>query len=124
MKTILLVDDDRDVLNYLQDTLTFFGYNVIAEPDAGPALSVIRKGVAVDLVVTDYTMPGMDGLTFLTQVRSLAPSVPVVVLSGNDSIESHLRSLDLDGFDYVFKPVRLAELSGIVKAALERTISH
>ncbi len=124
MKTILLVEDDRDVLNYLQDTLTFFGYNVIAEPDAGPALSVIRNGAAVDLVVTDYTMPGMDGLAFLTQVRSLVPSVPVVVLSGNDSIESHLRSLDMDGFDYIFKPVRLAELSGIVKAALERPISH
>lgn len=124
MKTILLVDDDVDVLRYLQETLTLMGYKVIAKLDAGPALFVISEGHPVDLVITDYTMPGMDGVTFLTQVRNLAPTVPVVVLSGNDSIESHLRSLALDGFDYIFKPVRTAELSGIVKAALERAISH
>ncbi len=122
MKTILLVDDDLDVLSYLKDALTSFGYNVIAKPDAEPALSDIRKGVAVDLVIADYTMPGMDGLTFLTRMRSLVPLAPMIVLSGNDSIESHLKSLNLDGFDYFFKPIQSAELRSIVKAALEREI--
>jgi len=119
MKTILLVDDERDVLSYLEDTLEFFGYKVIAKSDAEPALDVMRQGVAVDLVVTDYMMPGMDGVTFLTEVRRLAPTIPVIVLSGNEAIESHLRSLNLDGFDYLFKPVRSAELHSSVKAALE-----
>jgi two-component system response regulator AauR len=122
MKTILLVEDDPDVLSYLKDTITFFGYTVIAKPDAESALSAIRKGAALDLVVTDYTLPGMDGVTFLRRLRSLAPSVPVVVLSGNDSIESYLRSLNLNNFDYVFKPVRSTELRTIMKAALEKDI--
>ena len=123
MKTILLVDDDPDVLSYLEDTLSFFGYNVVAKTDAEPALSVIRQGTAIDLVVTDYTMPGMDGVTFLTEVRNLVPSVPVVVLSGNDSIESHLRSLNLDSFDYLFKPFRSNELRSVVKGALDKEVS-
>jgi DNA-binding response OmpR family regulator len=123
MKTILLVDDDPDVLSYLEDTLAFFGYNVVAKTDAEPALSVIRQGTAIDLVVTDYTMPGMDGVTFLTEVRNLVPSVPVVVLSGNDSIESHLRSLNLDSLDYLFKPFRSNELRSVVKGALDKEVS-
>ncbi len=120
MKTILVVDDDPDVTSYVKDFLIHFGYSVIARQDPASALSVIREGGTVDLVVTDYSMPGMDGVTFLTQLRTLLPGTPVVLFSGNDSIESHLRSLNLGDFDYIFKPVRAMELRSTVKAALER----
>jgi len=123
VKTILLVDDDCDVLSCLEDALISSGYNVIAQPHAEPALAVLKQGIVIDIVVTDYTMPGMHGGTFLKEVRRLVPSVPMVVLSGNDSIESHLRSLNLNGFDYLFKPIRSVELLGVVKAALDRDIS-
>jgi DNA-binding NtrC family response regulator len=121
MKTILLVDDDRDVLSYLEDTLSMLGYYVIPKPDAASALSIIREGTKIDLVVTDYRMPGMDGHEFFTQLKQALPSVPVIIITGHSSVETYLKSLSLGLSDYVSKPVEPKELDRIVKAALRRT---
>jgi two-component system response regulator GlrR len=121
MKTILLVDDDRDILSYLEDTLTTFGYHVIPKPDALSALAAIQEGTKVDLVVTDYRMPGMNGHEFFTALRRVLPSVPVIMLTGHGSVETYLKSLSLGLCDYVSKPVEAKELDRIVKAALRRS---
>ena len=121
MKTILLVDDDRDVLSYLEDALSTLGYNVIPKPDARSALAVIQEGVKVDLVVTDYTMPGMGSHEYFTALKQSMPSVPIIILTGYNSgnIEKNLLSIGL--FEYVSKPVDSRDLDRIVKAALERS---
>jgi CheY-like chemotaxis protein len=62
MKTLLLVDDELENLRSLGEILNHLGYKVIIKPDANAGLSVIREGIPVDLVITDYRMPGMDGL--------------------------------------------------------------
>lgn len=121
MKTILLVDDDRDILSYLEDTLTTFGYQVIPKLDAVSALAVIREGTRVDLVVTDYRMPGMDGHEFFTALKQAVPTMPVIILTGHGSVETYLKSLSLGLYDYVSKPVEPKELERIVKAALRRS---
>jgi len=120
MKTILLVDDDRDILSYLEDSLGMLGYNVIPKPDAQSALSVIRAGVKVDLVVTDYSMPGMDGHEFFSVLKQALPSVPVIILTGYGSVETYLKSLSLGVCEFVCKPIEAKELDRIVKAALDR----
>ncbi len=120
MKTILLVDDDRDVLSYLEDSLITFGYNVIPKSDAQSALAFIREGANVDLVVTDYSMPGMDGLEFFTVLKRALPSVPVIILTGYGSVDTYLRSLSLGVCEFVCKPIEVKELDRIVKAALDR----
>ena len=120
MKTILLVDDDHDVLSFLEDSLVSFGYNVISKSDPGPALSVIREGTQVDLVLTDYTMPGMNGHDFFNQIRRYSPSVPVIILTGYDTVETYLKSLSLGLTDCLSKPIRSKDLYRVVKAALER----
>jgi DNA-binding NtrC family response regulator len=120
MKTILLVDDDRDILSYLEDSLRTFGYNVIAKLDAQSALAVIREGANVDLVVTDYSMPGMDGHEFFTVLKRVLPSVPVIILTGYGSVETYLKSLSLGVCEFVCKPIEAKELDRIVKAALDR----
>jgi two-component system response regulator HydG len=121
MKTILLVDDEGGILSYLEDTLSTFGYNVIPKPDAQSALSVIREGTKVDLVVTDYSMPGMGSQEYFTALKQALPIVPIIILTGYGSadIEGKLRSIGL--FEYVSKPVDARELDRIVKAALERS---
>jgi len=124
MKTILLVDDDRDVLSYLEDTLTTLGYRVIPKPDAVSALSVIQDGTKIDLVVTDYRMPGMDGHEFFNAIKQALPSLPVIILTGHGSVETYLKSLSLGLSDYVSKPVEPRELDRIVKAALRRSESE
>ena len=98
-----------------------FGYKVIQKPDAESALSIIQKGVTVDLVVTDYHMQGMNGHEFLYALKKILPSVPTIMLTAHGSVETYLKSLSLGLSDYVSKPVEPKELDRIVKAALRRS---
>ncbi|HUI45503.1 MAG TPA: response regulator [Nitrospirota bacterium] len=119
MKTILLVDDDRDILNYLELTLKSGGYKIISETDALSALCTIQKGINIDLVITDYSMPGMDGHEFFNEVTKVLPSVPVIMLTGHVSVENYLKSLSLGLYEYVSKPIDSTLLHRIVKSALD-----
>jgi DNA-binding NtrC family response regulator len=118
MKTILLVDDELEILKSLGETLTRFGYQVIAKQAAQEALTSVKDGANVDLVITDYRMPGMDGLEFLNALRQMDPSVPVIMLTAYGAVESYLKSLSLGVFEYVNKPIKAKDLGRIVQAAI------
>lgn len=120
MKTILLVDDEVHMLDLVGETLRSFGYKVIPQPDAESALSVIRQGTGIDLVITDYRMPGMDGVEFLKIVRTTSPSVPIIMLTAYSSVETYLKTISLGAFEYLNKPYTEKELYHIVKSALQR----
>jgi DNA-binding NtrC family response regulator len=118
-KTILLLDDEMEILKSLGEILSRFGYNVIAKQKGQDALSTVKEGTNIDLVITDYRMPGMDGLEFLNMLRQLNPTVPVIMLTAYGAVESYLKSLSLGVFEYVNKPIKAKELGRIVQAALD-----
>lgn len=122
MKTILLVDDDPDVLTFLEESLRSFGYAVIAKPEPRAALSVIEEGIIIDLVVSDYGLPAMDGAAFLAAVKRSLPDVPMIILTGHDTgaIETCLSSRSFERVDYAAKPIGSKVLGRIVKTALDR----
>lgn len=124
MKTILLVDDGLHMLEIVGETLITFGYKVIPRSDAESALSVIRDGTDIDLVITEYWMPGMNGVEFLTILRKALPSVPVIMLSGYSSVEIYLKSISLGAFEYLNKPIKEKELYHIVRSAFQRSAAN
>lgn len=117
MKTILLIDDEPEILQVLGETLS--DYHVIARPDAESALSVIRGGARVDLVLTDNFMPGMNGSELIAVLKKDAPSVPVIMLTAHSSVESYLQNISGGAYEYINKPVKASELRRIVRAALD-----
>ena len=117
MKTILLVDDEPAILTVLELLLNKFGYIVIPKSNAASALFLIREGVNVDLVITDYRMPGMNGVEFIRGLRRILPSVPTIMLTGDITVEIEP---SLGVFECINKPVLGKELDRIVRSALDR----
>ena len=117
-ESILLVDDELEILKSLGEILTRFGYQVIAKQSAQEALASVKDGANIDLVITDYRMPDMDGLEFLNALRQMDPSVPVIMLTAYGAVESYLKSLSLGVFEYVNKPIKAKDLGRIVQAAI------
>ncbi|HYI42318.1 MAG TPA: response regulator, partial [Sphingomicrobium sp.] len=84
--TILLVDDEELVRVGTADMLSDIGYDVVEASSGAEALRLIRDGSAPDLMITDYLMPGMNGVELVQSVRALAPSMPVMLITGYSTI--------------------------------------
>jgi two-component system cell cycle sensor histidine kinase/response regulator CckA len=82
LTTILLVDDEDNILRLLRARLEHHGYSVLAASDGVEALQVIHETNRIDLVITDIRMPKMDGFTLGEQLRSEYPTIPVIYMSG------------------------------------------
>ena len=117
-RTILIVDDEEENRRIYAEILNDLGYRTIEKPDAETALAAIAAGTAVDLVIADYRMPGMNGLQFIESLRSVMPSVPMIMVTAFANVESYLQSFSLGVFEYMNKPFSKAEFVRIVKAAL------
>lgn len=117
-KTILLVDDEQENLRTYQEILEDMDYCILTRSDADSALALLREEASVDLIVTDYRMPGKNGLEFVTELRRFRPFVPVIMITAYGNIETYLQSVSLGVFEYVHKPIKKEELELIVKQAL------
>ncbi len=119
MKTILLVDDELYLLGALGAILRELGYKVISRFDAASALAIIREGKTIDLVLTDYRMPGMSTDEFMAKLKQLLPTTPIIVLTGYSSVEMYIKTLSLGAFECLTKPVKVKDLDRALKSALE-----
>ncbi len=117
-KTILIVDDEPENRRIYAEILNDLGYRTLEEPDGESALSTVRTGTAIDLVIADYRMPKMNGLQFIESLRTIIPGVPMIMVTAFASVESYLKSFSLGVFEYMNKPFSKAEFVLIVKAAL------
>ena len=119
-KTVLLVEDDDGNRRIIAEILEDLGYQVISEAGGSSALSVIKRGVAIDLVITDYRMPDMNGLDLVMELRRTQPNAPVIMMTAYGSIENYFESMSLGVFEYVNKPLDKTEFERIVKKALRK----
>ena len=117
IKTILLVDDETDIRSIYAELLEDLGYRVLSEPDGLSALAFVKQGAGIDLVITDYMMPNMNGLKFVKALRAMRPLVPVIMITGFTSLKNYLQSKHLGVFDYADTPIIMNALRVLVVAA-------
>jgi len=118
MATILCVDDDASTLLVLRATLDAAGHQVVPVNNAEAALKVLSRG-GVDLVISDYQMPGRNGLEFLAELSERGLDVPVIMVTGHASVEHAVTSIKAGAVDYITKPLRAEQLHLVVEQALE-----
>lgn len=118
-KKILVVDDEAQITRVLRRGLESAGYQVRIANDGRSGLETFRAWLP-DLVVTDLSMPGFDGLELCSRIRQLS-EVPILVLSVKDDEPVKVKALDLGADDYVSKPFGMAELTARVRALLRRS---
>lgn len=116
---ILVVDDERKVVELVTLYLKREGYQVLAAYDGLQALELAREK-RPDLIVLDLMLPGTDGLAVCRTLRSEGNRVPVVMLTARSLEEDKLTGLDLGADDYVTKPFSPRELVARVRAVLRR----
>lgn len=118
MHNILVVDDDRRMVNTLQRALTTDSVHITGTTSGMEALGLVRQS-SFDLVITDLLMPEVDGLAVTRGIHNIDPTVPIIVLTGNGSIDSAVEAMRAGAFDYLLKPIRMPELRLIAGRALE-----
>ncbi|MBF6356019.1 response regulator transcription factor [Nocardia higoensis] len=117
--TVLVVDDDEDVLVSVERGLRLSGFHVLVARDGAAALRSVTEH-SPDAVVLDMNMPLLDGAGVVTALRALGNEVPVCVLSARSSVDDRISGLESGADDYLVKPFVLAELVARIKALLRR----
>lgn len=115
---VLLVDDEPELVFTMAERLELRGYEVDAVTGGEAALEKIRS-VIYDVAVVDLKMPGMSGAVLLETVRQENPRLPIILLTGHGATsetEETLEDLEGKACAYVFKPVNIDELIGIMES--------
>lgn len=115
---LLIVDDEEGIRISLRGILEDEGYEVFDAPSAEDGLAFLDKE-SVDLVFLDIWLPEMDGLTMLEKLRSLYPSLPVLMISGHGTIETAVNAIKKGAHDFIEKPLSLEKVIIAVERALE-----
>lgn len=118
MATILCVDDETSSVLILEDSLQRVGHQTIGVHNVQAAMAVLSRG-GIDLIISDYRMPGSTGLEFLSSLSRDGLDIPLIMITGYGSIEHAVASIKAGAIDYITKPVRPQQLEVAVDQALE-----
>ena len=120
---ILLIDDEAKVRFTLSVILKRAGYSVIGVENACEALQQLKTR-RFHLVFLDIYMPGIGGLQLLPEIRHLNPLLPVIILTGDDSVETTLKAMNLGACGYLLKPVNPWQILAVAAKLLEPLERH
>jgi len=119
VESVMVVDDEEDIVNLMSETLEGWGYHPITAMDGEEAFDKFQKN-AVDLVITDLKLPKMNGVQLLDKLKNFEDSTEVILFTGYPEISSAIDAMKNGAFDYLVKPVDLDELKLKVERALEK----
>jgi len=118
MTRLLIVDDDQSTLASLSRAFRMAGYEAVVCDNAARAVTLL-KSERFDLVFSDVVMPGKDGLTMLAEVRELGIATPIIMISGQATVDMAVRATRLGAVDFLEKPISSEKLLLTVENALK-----
>ncbi len=117
-KTILVVDDDKDIVETIRGNLELDGYEVLCAYDGRDGLDMAKKN-RPDLILLDLNLPDIDGIK-VCEIMRREFDFPIVMLTARDGLSDKVLGLECGADDYVVKPFNFLELSARIKAVLKR----
>jgi two-component system OmpR family response regulator len=117
---LLVVDDEPNIVELLDTSLTYAGFEVATATSGREAVAATQRFMP-DLIVLDVMLPDMDGFEVLRLLRGSGTRIPVVLLTARDATDDKISGLTLGADDYVTKPFSLGEVLARVRAVLRRT---
>ena len=116
---ILVVDDEKNILESVKMVLNYEKYNVLIAKDGIEAIDIFKKFLP-DIVLLDVKMPGLDGLKVLKSFKTVNPVAEVIMISGHSGIEEAMEASRLGAFDFLEKPISRDKLVLTVRNAAEK----
>jgi len=114
---VLLVDDEQEFAATLAERLTLRGFITVTASDGQQALRCMEQD-RPQIVILDMKMPGMSGMEVLRLIKQKCPTIPVILLTGQDTTKDSMEGMDVGAFDYMVKPVKIEELLQKMREAL------
>ncbi len=120
-KLILIVEDEEDILELLEYTLQKEGYETVGFLSANDRLKKIFDEEKIDLIIMDRNLPGLDGTTFINDIKEQGYNIPVIYLTAKDRDEDILEGFESHADDYITKPFNIKELLARINAVIKRS---
>ena len=118
MANILIVDDELSIRKALEKFLTELKYTVFTAGDGEEALKILGRN-NIDLALVDLVMPKMDGIQFIREMKTAAPSAIAIVLTGFGTITSAVEAIKVGAYHYLTKPFELDDIASLIETALD-----
>ncbi len=122
-KTILLVDDEADIREVLEITLSDMGYHILTANNGEDALSLFVTQ-RPEIVLTDIKMPGMDGIELLQRIKRENPDAEVIMITGHGDMDLAIKSLKHNATDFITKPINMDALEISLKRTHDKIITR
>ena len=117
--TVLMIDDELDFIRPVSKRLTKRGFNALLASGGEDGLEILDNE-NVDVVLLDISMPGMDGIMTLGELKKAHPSVEVLMLTAHAKSDLVISSLGMGAYDYLMKPAEIGELTKKIEDAVHR----
>jgi DNA-binding NtrC family response regulator len=116
--SIMVVDDDPLVLDFLQEYLKECNYKVQAAGSGEDAIALLTRTPS-DIILVDLKMPGLDGLQTIEKIAQIEPEIVTILMTGFPTIDSSVKAIRLGASDYILKPFKLDEVDLALKNAVQ-----
>lgn len=117
---VLIVEDDKSIAGFIDRGLHEAGFTTDQVHDGQEALDLILSNKSFNIIVLDLMLPGLDGLSILSEMRKKGIHTPVIILSAKRSVDERVKGIQVGGDDYITKPFSFSELLVRIQALLRR----